>query len=130
MLVAQLCLTFWNLMDCCPPGSSVLGISQARIPEWVDTANPGLEPRSPAWQADSLPSEPSGLTDFNGGSDGKESACHARDLGLSAGSGRRPREANGYPLQYYCLENYMDRGAWLTTVHGVTELDTTEWLTL
>ena len=119
-------------MDCSPPGSSDHGTFQVRILKWVaiftpgDLLDPGIEPRSPAWQADSLPSEPSGLTDFNGGSDGKESACHARDLGLSTGSGRPPGEANGYPLQYYCLENYMDRGAWLTTVHGVTELDTTE----
>ena len=46
------------------------------------------------------------------GSDGKESACNAGDLGLISGSGRCPRERNGYPLQYSCLENSMDRGAW------------------
>ena len=44
--------------------------------------------------------------------DGKESACNARDLGLIPGSGRSPGEGNGYPLQYSCLENPMDRGAW------------------
>ena len=42
------------------------------------------------------------------GSDGIESACNARDLGLTPGSGRSPREGNGYPLQYSCLENSMD----------------------
>ena len=52
---------------------------------------------------------------FPGGSDGKESACNARDLdddlGLIAGSGRFLGEGNGNPLQYSCLENFMDRGA-------------------
>ena len=50
----------------------------------------------------------------------------AGDLGLIPGSGRSPREGNGNPLQYYCLENPMDRGAWEATVHGVAELDMTE----
>ena len=51
------------------------------------------------------------------------------DLGLIPGSERSPRESNGYPLQYSCLENSMHRGSWCATVHGVTKLDTTEWLT-
>jgi len=50
--------------------------------------------------------------DFPGGSDSKESACNAGDLGLIPGLGRCPGERNGYPLQYSCLENSMDRGAW------------------
>ena len=58
---------------------------------------------------------------FPGGSDGEESACDARDLGSTPGSGRSPGEGNGYPLQYSCLENSMDRGAWQDTVHGVTK---------
>ena len=53
-----------------------------------------------------------------GGSDGKESACNAEDLGLILGSGRSPGEQNGNTLQYSCLENPMDRGAWRATVHG------------
>ena len=61
-----------------------------------------------------------------GGSDGKESACNERDPGLISGSGRSPREGNGNPLQYSCLENSMGRGAWKATVHGVTETDTPE----
>ena len=48
---------------------------------------------------------------FPGGLDGKESACHAGDLGSTPGLGRSLGERNGYPLQYSCLENSMDRGA-------------------
>ena len=59
-------------------------------------------------------------------SDGKESACNARDLGSIPGSGRSPGEMNGNPLQYFCLENPMDRGGgrlqsvesdWMTNTH-------------
>ena len=46
------------------------------------------------------------------GSDGKASIYNAGDLGSILGSGRSPGEGNGNPLQYYCLENPMDRGAW------------------
>ena len=49
---------------------------------------------------------------FPGGSDGKVSACNAGDLGLILGLGRSPGEGNGKPLQYSCLENPMDGGAW------------------
>ena len=49
---------------------------------------------------------------FPGGSDGKESACNAGDLGSIPGLGRFPGEENDNPLQYSCLENLMDRGAW------------------
>ena len=55
---------------------------------------------------------------FPGGSEVKASACNAGDLGLIPGSGRYPREGNGNPLQYSCLENPMDREAWWATVHG------------
>ena len=44
--------------------------------------------------------------------DGKESACNAGNMGLIPGLGRSPGERNGYPLQYSCLENSMDREAW------------------
>ena len=53
------------------------------------------------------------------GSVSKESACNAGDLGSIPGSGRSPGEWNGYPLQYSCLENSKDRGAWWPTVQGV-----------
>ena len=55
------------------------------------------------------------------GSDAKESASNTEDLGSIPGSGRSPGEENDYLLQYSCLENSMDRGAWHTTVHGVTK---------
>ena len=56
---------------------------------------------------------PSGKTiDFPGGSDSKASAYSAGDLGSIPGSGRPPGEGNGNPLQYSCLENPKDRGAW------------------
>ena len=56
-----------------------------------------------------------------GGSDSKESAYNAGDLDSIPGLGRSPGEGNGNPLQYSCLENPMDRGAWWATVHGVTK---------
>ena len=58
---------------------------------------------------------------FPGGSDGKASAYNAGDLGSIPGLGRSPGEGNGNPLQYSCLENPMDGGAWLATVHGVAK---------
>ena len=56
---------------------------------------------------------------------GKESACNAGDAGSIPGSGRSPGKGNGcllqYCLEYSCLENPMDRGAWRAAVHGVAE---------
>ena len=60
---------------------------------------------------------------FPGGSDGKESACNAGDMGSIIESGRSPGEGHGNPLQYSCLENSTDR-AWQATVHGVTRSQT------
>ena len=57
---------------------------------------------------------------------GKEYTCKAGDVGLTPGSGTAPGEGNGNPLQYSCLGNPMDRGAWRATVQEVAkELDTT-----
>ena len=56
---------------------------------------------------------------FPGDSDSKESACNVGDLGLIPGLGGSPGEGNGNPLQYSCLENPIDRGAWRATVHEV-----------
>ena len=57
----------------------------------------------------------------------QESTCNAGDLGSIPELGRSPGEGNGYPLQYFCLENSTDRGAWQTTVHRVTKSQI--WLT-
>ena len=57
---------------------------------------------------------------FPGGSDGKESACSEGEPGMIPGSGRSPGEGSGYPLQYPCLENPMDKGALWAAVHVVT----------
>ena len=56
--------------------------------------------------------------------DGKESACNAGDLGSIPGSERSPGGGNGNPLQYSCLENPMNRGAWWAPVHGFTKSQT------
>ena len=58
---------------------------------------------------------------FPGGSEFKASAQNAGDPGSIPGSGRSPGEGNGNPLQYSYLENPMDGGTWLATVHGVTK---------
>ena len=64
--------------------------------------------------------------DFPGGSDGKESACNVGDLGSTPELGRSPGERKDYSLQYSCLENYMNKGTWLATIHGITKSQT--WL--
>ena len=116
---------YWSGLPC-PPG---------HLPK------PGIEPRSPKLQADCLPPEPSGkhsfflrcsqkslkvvlcyCQGFHGGSDSKESTCKAGDPGLVFGLGRSSGKGNGFPLQYSCLKNSMDRGAWRATVHGVTKI--------
>ena len=58
---------------------------------------------------------------FPGDSDGKEPACNSGDPDSIPGLGRSPGKGNGNPLQYSCLDNPMDRGAWLSTVHGVAK---------
>ena len=133
-------------MDCSPQDFSVHGISQARILEWVAISlsrglpHPGIEPESLALQADSLPTEPPGKPyisidlniciyvyiniGFPSDSVGKETTCNAGDSGSISGCRRSPGEGNGSPLEYSCLENPMDRGAWQVTVHGVSKSQT------
>ena len=67
---------------------------------------------------------------FPCGLSGKDSACNVGDLGSIPGLGRSPGEGNGYPLQYSCLGNNTDRGAWQATVRGITESDTTEQISI
>ena len=64
---------------------------------------------------------------FPGGSDSKQFACNVADPGSIPGLGRSPGEGTGNPLQYSCLENSMDRGAWRARVHGVTESHVQLW---
>ena len=61
---------------------------------------------------------------FPGSSDGKASACNVEDPSSVPGLGRSPGKGNGKPLQYSCLENSMDGGAWWATVHGVAKSQT------
>ena len=69
------------------------------------------------------------LLGFPGGWEDKASACNAGDPGSTPGLGRSPGEGNGNPLQYSCLKNPTDRGAWMGYIpRGHKELDTTEWL--
>ena len=63
---------------------------------------------------------------FSGGSDGKDSACNAGDLGLIPESERLSQEGHGNPLQYSCLENLMVRGAWRAIAHVVAKSQTRE----
>jgi len=93
--------------------------------EWAQIpAGPSLQ--IPAFLGSSIcPSFPtlclSSLHGFPGASDGKESTCNAGDTDLILGSGRTPGERNDTPLQYSCLENSMERGAWQVTVLGVAK---------
>ena len=57
-------------------------------------------------------------------SDGKESAYQVEDVGLTPGAGRHPDLGNGNLLQFSCLEDFMDRGAWWGTIHGVARSQT------
>ena len=96
------------------------------FPSPGDLPEPGIEPGFPALEADALTSQPPCKLSllsihFPGGSEVKASASNAGDLGSIPGSGRSPGEGNGNPLQYSCLENPMDGGAWWATVHGVTK---------
>ena len=112
------------------------------FPSSGDLPNPGIEPRSPSLQATEVTDISPGNLDsslcfiqpsvwhvvlciqgFPGGSEGKASACNVGDMGSIPGSGRSPGEGNGNPLQYSCLENSMDRGAWWATVHGVAKTE-------
>ena len=65
--------------------------------------------------------KPLGFPRWHSGKEPTANAGNTRDAGLIPGLGRYPGIRNGNPLQYYCLENSMDRGAWEATVHGITK---------
>ena len=85
--------------------------------------NLGIKPMSPSLQADSLPAEPRGKPQ---GKTVKNLPAMQETWVWSLGQEDSPGEGNGNPLQYSCLENSMDRGAWWATVHGVKKSRT--WL--
>ena len=110
--------------------------SGRRAPAPTLTASPHVisgSPSSELWGAVKIVSACAGENMFEGlpwRFSGKESACNGGDTGLICGLGRSPEEGNDNPLQCSCLENHTDRGDWRATVHGITELDTAEQLTL
>ena len=132
--VAQSCPTLCNPMDCSPPGSSVHGILQARILEWVaiSFSRGSSQPRDRT-QVSRIAGRCFNLWatiyqclhGFPYKPVSKESACNAGDPGSILGLGASPGEGNGNLLQYSCQENPMERGAWQATVQGLQESDRT-----
>ena len=112
-LVAQSCLTLCDPKDCSAPGgfSTQEYWSGSPCPSPGDLPNPRIKPRSPASQADALPSEPTGKPCLQ--------QCFYLATMFLPGSARSPGEGKGYPLQYAGLENSMD-----CTIHGVTKTRT------
>ena len=109
-------------IDGSPPGSLIPGILQARTLNGLSF--PSLVQESEKWKW-SCSVVPDSLLykyySFPDSSVSKESACNLGDPGSIHGLGRSPGEGNGKPLQYSCLENPMDRGAWWAAVHGVAK---------
>ena len=121
----QSCPTLCNSIDCNPPGFSVHGILQARILEWVAMSSSRRSSWPRDWICNSCVSCISRQLlyhwGFPRGSEVKASACNSGDLSSIPGWGRSPGKGNGTPLQYSCLENPMEGGAWWVAVHGVTK---------
>ena len=141
----QSCLTLCDSIDGSPPGSPVPGILQAITLEWaaISFSNAWkwkakgkslsrVRPSATPWTAAHQAPPSMGFSRQEYWSrcqwlNGKESAYSVRatgDTGSIPGSGRSPRGRNDNPLQYFCLGNAMDRGAWRDTDHGVTKCQT------
>ena len=119
MFVARSCPTLCDPLDSSPPGSSVHGILQARILEWVTVPFS----RGSSWPNSQTHLSLTGRRVLHHCSwDGKESACNAEDLSLIPGLRRSPRQGNGNRLQYSYLENLMDGGAWLQSMGSLKSL--------
>ena len=125
ILVTLSCPTLCDPMDCSPSDSSVHGIIQARILEWAAI-----------WfsRGSSCPRDQTQVFCFAGSfltnwATRESQVAYWVVLLTSSFLKRFPREGNGYLLQYSCLGNSTDRGAWRTTAHGVSLCDTTEPLT-
>ena len=105
------------------PRSKHLLISWLQSPSVVILESPKIKSATVSIVSSSICHE---MLGFPGGSNGKASACNAKDLDSIPRLGRSPGEGNGNPLQYFCLENSKDGGAWWATVHGVAKSRT--WL--
>ena len=114
------CPTLCSPMDSSPLGCSVHGIIQARILEWAAMPSSKRSSR-PRDQAPISYFSCTGKWRFPGSSDGKKSGCSVGDPGLVHKLRRFPGEGNGFPSQYSCIENSIDRGDWQATVYGVTK---------
>ena len=144
--VAQSCPALCDPMDCRPPGSSVHGILQARILQWVAIpfSKGSFQPGSPALQADSLPSEPPGkpssritillISGLSKWRSGKESACQFRRHkrhGFSPWVGKIPWSRKWQLAPIFFPGEFHGQRTWKVTVHGVTKnqtrLSTASW---
>ena len=144
-VLAQLCLTLCDPMDWVDQAHLSTGFSRQDYwssilpcPPPGALSNPGIEPRSPALQVGSLPAELPGkhktvkiqpyyiFPPLPGGTVVKNLLAVQETQVWSLGQEDPPGEGNGNPLQYCCLGELMDRGAWWATVHGVTKRRT--WL--
>ena len=105
----QLFVTLWTIALQAPLSMGKLYLSKAKSQTWLSDWT------ELNWKL---------TLGFPGSSDGKEYARNVQDLGSIPGLERSPGEGNDYPLQYSCLENSMDRGAWRTIVHGVSKSQT------
>ena len=97
----------------------MLKILQAKLQQYVNRELPDVQAafRKGRGTRDQIVN----IQGFPGGSEVKASASNVGDLGSILGLGSSPGEGNGNPLQYSCLENPKDEGAWWATVHGVTK---------
>ena len=104
----------------CPePAATLHIVASIGLP----ASTPALQPLLHTCAVQGRSHQPQVATEFCS-SDGKEPVCNAGDPGSIPVSGRSPREGNGYPLQYSCLENPMDRGTLWATIHGVAKSQT------
>ena len=131
-LLAKSCLTLCDPIDCSPPVSSVHGINQSRVLEWVAISFSIISPRGHILlkMTDSNQQEagfcwsPSTAGGFPGGTSGQEPTCQCRSCrrcGFHPGSGKSPRGGHSHPPQSSCLENPVDGEAWWATAYGVTK---------
>ena len=117
-LVSQSCPAFCNPMDCSPPGSSVHGGSPGKN-TGVGLPNPESNSGLPHCRRILYHLSHQGSSVVN---NPPANAGDKRDMGLIPKSRRSPGGGHGNPLQYSCLENPMDRGAWWATVHSIQSI--------